>query len=182
MRAAALALGLLALSAVPALDAPAPLDLGVRLEWRFIADKPFYQHMVTETTQKMKVQGTDISSTQKQTFLIRWSPVKQLPDRSWVVKYKVEAMKAEIDMAGNKLTFDSAKPDPKNPLTQLFAVFVGTELTLTLNKRKELTKVQGREALLARLAKVEPNLRAILEHALSEGALKALADPLFATL
>jgi hypothetical protein len=182
MRAASFSLALLVLFADFSPAAPAPLDLGVRLEWRFVANRPFYQKVVTRTAQKMKVSGTEVATTQQQTFLIRWSPVKQLPDRSWVVKYRIEALQFEFDVAGNKITYDSANSNAKNPLASTLDLFVGAELTLTLNPRKQVTKVEGREALLARLARADPTFKATIEAFFTDDALKGVADPLFATL
>jgi hypothetical protein len=165
-----------------AFSAPAPLDRGVRLEWQFVSDKPFYQKTVTHTTQKMKVGGNDVDQSQKQTMVARWTPVKQLPDRSWLVKFKIQSIQMDLEIAGNKLSFDSAKPDPNSPLAEVVQAFTGAELTLTISPRKKILKVDGREALLAKLANANPALKPVLEATLSESALKEMANPLFAPL
>src|SRR2546421_4149987 len=36
---------------------------------------PFFQEVVTETTQIMKVMGQDVKQVQKQTFYIQWTPL-----------------------------------------------------------------------------------------------------------
>src|SRR5438105_2462164 len=61
----------------------------VNLSWKFEKDKTFYQEMTTETKQTMKVMGTDVNQTQKQTFIYSWTPVEQDKDKNWVVKQKI---------------------------------------------------------------------------------------------
>jgi hypothetical protein len=171
-----------ALSALSlALSAPAPVDSGTHFECKFATDKPFYVKMVTETAQKMKVGGNDIAQTQKQTFLFRWAPMKQLPDRSWVVKKKLEAIQMDIDIAGSKITYDSARPG-NGPLDDLFKAMLGAEFTLTISPRKKVTRVEGREALLAKLGNGNALVKALLEETMSESALKAMAGPLLGAL
>jgi hypothetical protein len=182
MQKASAALGTVLLIAAGVAGAPAPIDRGVRLEWRFIADKPFYQKTITETSQKMIVGGNDVAMTQKQTFVSRWVPVRQLPDRSWVVKHTIQTVQVEIELAGNKITFDSSKADDNSPLSGFFKALVGAELTMTISPRKKVTKVDGREALLEKIGKADPTLKAMMEGILSEGTLKQMADPLFAVL
>jgi hypothetical protein len=162
--------------------APAPLDRGVRMEWKFIADKPFYQKMVTQVTQKMTIAGNEVATAQKQTLLIRWTPVRQLPDRSWVVKQKIQAMELDLEVGGNKISYDSARDKGNNPLAEFLGAFVGAELTLTISPAKKVMKVEGRDALLAKINKANPALKATCEALLSESALKEMAAPLFAVL
>jgi hypothetical protein len=182
IRTTGAALGAMLLLAASTVGAPAPIDRGVRLEWQFVTDKPFYQKTVTQTSQKMKVAGNEITQTQTQVFLVRWAPVKQLPDRSWVINQKIEAVRVDIDIGGSKISIDSARPDVNNPLSEFFDALVGAELTLTISPRKKVTKVEGRDALLAKLAKANPALKPMLEAVLSESGLKEMAEPLFAPL
>jgi hypothetical protein len=154
----------------------------VRLEWRFLADKPFYQKTITETTQKMTVGGNEVAQTQKQTFLFRWVPVRQLPDRSWVVKQKIQEVQVDIELTGNKIRYDSTKPDGNNPLASFLDALVGSELTLTISPRKKVTKVEGRDALLEKFVKANPACKGLLEVLLSESSLAQMAEPLFAPL
>jgi hypothetical protein len=181
-RTAAAALAASLLMSACAAGAPAPFDQGVRLEWGFVADRPFYQKTFTETSQKMKVNGNEMVTTQKQTLLFRWAPVRQLPDGSWVVKQKLQAIQLDIEVGGSKITYDSAKPAANNPLAAFYNTWLGTELTLTVSPRMKVTRVEGREALLRKVGKDDPSLKAMIEALLSENALKGMAQSLFAPL
>jgi hypothetical protein len=99
-----------------------------------------------------------------------------------VVKQKIEALRLDMDMGGSKISYDSARPDVNSPLFEFFNALVGAELTLTISPRKKVTKVEGREALLAKFVKANPALKATFETLLSESALKEMANPLFAPL
>src|SRR5438445_13004274 len=50
------------------------------IKWKFEKDKPFYQTMVTETKQTMKVMQMDISQNQTQTFIFSFTPKEQDKD------------------------------------------------------------------------------------------------------
>lgn len=162
--------------------APAPLDPGARMAWKFEKGRPFYQKMVTQTEQTMKVGGNDIKQAQKQTFVFRWVPLKQLPDRSWVVQMKAHAVAMEIDIGGNKISYDSSGPNADNPLSEFFTALLGSELTVTVNRNHRVTRVEGGRAFIDKVAKASPQLRPLLEQILTEDALKEMAEPVFAYL
>src|SRR5262249_8861478 len=95
-------------------------DKAEKLEWKaFNKDsKPFYQEMETNTTQDMKVQGMQVRQEQKQTFWIKWTPVKDEKD-SWTVKQKIAGVKMNINIGGNTIDYDSTQANPPaNPLTE----------------------------------------------------------------
>ncbi len=176
----ALAAALLVLAC--ARGAPAPFYRGECLEHRFIAGRPLYQKTVTETSQKMTIGGNEIVQAQKQALLFRWAPVRQLPDGNWLVKQKLQAAQVEIEVGGNKISYDSSKPGGKHPLAAFFQAWIDTELTLTIGPRLKITRVEGRDALLARIAKADQALKTTMETLLSDNALKGMAEPLFAAL
>jgi hypothetical protein len=165
---------------VPA--APAPLDPGARMAWKFEKGRPFYQTMVTQTDQTMKVGGNEVKQAQKQTFVFRWVPLKQLPDRSWVVQMKVHAVAMEIDIGGNKISYDSSGPNADNPLSEFFTAMLGNEFTVTVNRNHRVTRVEGGRAFIDKVARANPQMRPLLEQVLTEDNLKEMAEPVFAYL
>src|SRR5262245_25715205 len=72
---------------------------GTKLEWKFEANKPFYQTMTTTTDQTMKVMGSDIKQKQEQTFYFSWTPIKKDGD-NWEIKQKIEGVKMRIEIGG----------------------------------------------------------------------------------
>ncbi len=159
---------------VPA--APAPFA-DARLEWKFEKGKPFYQKIVTETDQQMKVGGATTTQKQKQTFVLKWAPVRRQPDRSLVIKQTIEALTLDVDVGGSKISYDSAKPG-EGQLAAVFKGFVGAELTLTISPQMRVTKVVGREELVRKLGDGNPAMKPLLEQLLSEGACKEMIGPL----
>ncbi|HEV3202758.1 MAG TPA: DUF6263 family protein, partial [Gemmataceae bacterium] len=121
--------------------AQAPVDL----KWKFEKGKPFYQEMTTDTTQKMTVMGQNITQVQKVTFYLSWTPVdKDSKDGSWTIKQKIEGLKMEIEIGGNKIPFDSTKDTGgTNPLSDFFKALVNSEFTLTIDKDMKITKIEG---------------------------------------
>jgi hypothetical protein len=171
-----------ALVAVFALGAFAYGQDKATLQWKFEKGKPFYQEMTTETTQAMKVMGMDVNQKQKQTFYFSWTPVEQ-KDKDWIVKQKIEGVKMDIEIGGNKISYDSTNPGTSNnPLSDFFKALVGSEFTLTITPDLKVTKIEGREEFLKKLVSANQQMEPLLKQILSEDALKQMADPSFAAI
>jgi hypothetical protein len=128
--------------------------------------------MTTETKQDMLVMGQKISQFQKVTFYLSWNPVDQDKDGNWTIKQKIEGLKMEIEIGGNKIPYDSTKrARPQNPLSDFFKALVGSEFTLTIDKNMKITKIEGRDEFLKKL--VQGNQQApLLQTIISDEALK----------
>src|ERR1700730_5469883 len=61
------------------------------LKWKLEKGKTFYQKLVTDTKQTMKVMNNDVVQTQKQTFYFSWTPEEQKGD-TWVIKQKIDGV------------------------------------------------------------------------------------------
>jgi hypothetical protein len=178
-----LACGLALTLAAAAPAAPAPDVPTVKLALKFEKGKTFYQKMTSETNQTMKVMGMDVDQKQVQTFVFSWTPVRQEADKSWVVRQRIEAVQVDMEVAGNKISFDSVKGGgDDNPLRDVFKGMVGCEFTMTISPRLKITKVEGREEFVKRLAETKEELKPLLDQMLSEDALKQMADPAFAAV
>lgn len=152
------------------------------LKWKFEKDKTIYQELTTETTQDMKVMGMDVKQKQKQTFYFSWKPTEQ-KDGKWTIKQRIEGVKMEIEIGGNKIAYDSEAPGAgNNPLADFFKELKGSEFTLTVGSDMKVEKVEGRKEFLERLGKSQQQMKPLLESILSEDALKQMADPSFAVV
>jgi hypothetical protein len=155
----------------------------VELKWKFEKGKPFYQEMTTDTTQKMTVMGQNITQVQKVTFFLSWTPVDKDKDGNWTVKQKIDGLKMEIEIGGNKIPFDSTKDTGgTNPLSDFFKALVGSEFTLTIDKDMKITKIEGRDEFLKKLVKENQAMEPLLRTILSDEALKQMSDPAFAAI
>jgi hypothetical protein len=169
-----------ALVALAGLALPASAQ-DVKLEWKFEKGKPYYQELTTKTEQKMTVMGMNITQNQEQTFYFSWTPVEQKPDKSWVIKQKIEGVKMNIQIGGNPVTFDSTKDTgTSNPLSDFFKALVGSEFTITVGPDMKVTSVAGQKEFLDKLVKANQQMKPLLDQILSEEALKQMADPAFA--
>jgi len=171
------------LFAVVALALPAfGQDKPVNLSWKFEKGKTFYQEMTTKTDQSMKVMGSDVKQTQTQTFYFSWTPVEE-KDKNWTIKQKIEGVKMDIDIGGNRINFDSTKDTgTANPLADFFKALVGSEFTITVSPEMKVTKIEGRAEFLTKLTTANPQMKGLLESILSEDALKQMSDPTFAAV
>lgn len=157
----------------------------VKLEWKFEKGKPFYQEMQTKTKQTMKIMAMDnITQNQDQTFIFSWTPVDQDKDKNWIVTQKIEGVKMDIEIGGNKITYDSANPGAgtSNPLADFFKALVGSEFKLTISPDMKVTKIEGRDEFINKLVKANPQMEPLLKQILGDEALKQMADPAFASV
>jgi hypothetical protein len=158
-------------------------DGPVRLEWKFEANKTFYQTMTTDTTQKMKVMGMQVDQAQNQTFVFRWTALERTADGAWTVRQKIEAVKMHIEIGGNTIEYDSINPKKgDNPLADFFKALVGAEFKMKIDKDLRVTKIEGRDEFVKKLSEVIPAMKPLLEQILSDDALKQMSDPTFAAV
>ncbi len=173
---------IIALAAVVALAGTA-FGQDADLKWKFEKGKTFYQTMTTETNQDMTVMGMKINQKQSQTFIFSWTPERQNEDKSWDIKQKIEAVKMDIQIGPNPITYDSTKDSTaSNALSDFFKALVGAEFTLTVTPDGKVSKVAGREKFLNDLIKQNQAMETLLKQILSDDALKQMADPAFSVV
>ena len=150
--------------------------------------KTFYQEMSTKTKQVMKVMQMEVTQNQDQTFWVSWTP-QDKKDNNLVVKQKIVAVKMDIEIGGNKISYNSMdKNQPANPLTDFFKALNDAEFTISVNddpksdKYMTVTKVEGREGFIKKLSSANPQLDTLLQTILSEDALKAMTEPAFGVI
>ncbi len=155
-----------------------------KLEWKFEKDKTFYQEIATKTEQVMKITGQTITQTQSQTFYFSWTPKSyDAKAKTWTIVQKIIGVKMEIEIGGNKISYDSTKESTQsNPLGDFFKQLVDSEFTLTVGEDMKIQKVEGREKFIDKLTKANAQMEPLLKDILSEDALKQMADPAFAAL
>jgi hypothetical protein len=156
----------------------------VTLKWEFEKGKPFFQELTTETKQTMKVMGMDVTQNQKQTFIFSWTAKEQDKDKNWIVTQKIEGVKMDIEIGGNKINYDSTNPatGTGNPLADFFKALVGSEFELTISPDMKITSIKGRDEFLNKLIKANPQMEPLLKQILGEEAMKQMADPAFAAV
>jgi hypothetical protein len=166
------------------LAAPAFGQDTVTLKWDFQKDKPFYQEMTTTTKQTMKVMGMDVSQNQSQTFIFSWTPKDKDKDGNWVIEQEILAVKMDIEIAGNKIPFDSTKDTAAtgNPLADFFKALVGSKFKLTIAPDMKVTKIEGRDEFIKKLINTNPQMEPLLKQILGDEALKQMSDPAFSVV
>jgi RNA polymerase sigma factor (sigma-70 family) len=163
----------------PENDQPA----AVELKWKFEKDKDLFQELTTETKQSMKVQGQDIVQNQKQTFVYRWTPKEKDKDGNWILLQTISVVKMEIEIGGNKISYDSTKNvGINNPLAEFFKTLIGSEFKLTLSPDMKVTKIEGREDFVKKLVAANAQLEPLIKQILGEEAFQQMADQAFAAL
>src|SRR5262245_48398640 len=121
------------LLALASVAAPLP-DLPV-YKWKFEKGQPFYQEVTTDIAQTMKIAGNEVPMQQRHTLVYRFTPVKQ-DGASWVLRQTVEALRMEVNVAGQKIVFDSTKPEENDTalsLAKFYRAMAGWECRLTID-------------------------------------------------
>jgi hypothetical protein len=159
-------------------------DKPVELKWKFKEGQKFYQEISTVTKQEMTFSSQKITQTQSQTFYFSWLPESfDKKDKTWKVKQKIEGVKLEIEIGGQKITYDSTKDTTtSNPLSDFFKQLVDSEFTLTIGEDMKIKKIGGKDKFIEKLTKANNQMEPLLKEILSDEAFKQMADPTFAAL
>jgi Family of unknown function (DUF6263) len=188
MRLWRVSVGLVALACVvgagllmPAFAQDPPKEAKFSFEKSFgQAGKSFFQKLETTTDQDMSVEGKTgqpaMKQTQKQTFVIKWTP-KEEKDGKYVLEQKIDYVKMNILIGTTTIQYDSeAKDQPKNPMTEFFDSLMRVELTVYVNKSDmKVSKIDGREKFVDKLAENHPQMKSLLKNILSEDAIKTMS-------
>ena len=154
------------------------------LKWEFQKGKPFYQEMTTTTKQNMKVMSMEVAQNQTQTFIFGWTPKDKDKDGNWMIEQEILAVKMDIEIAGQKIPYDSTKEGAGagNPLADFFKALVGSKFTLTITPDMKVKSIEGRKEFVDKLIKANPQMEPLLNTILSDEALKQMSDPAFAAV
>jgi hypothetical protein len=158
---------------------------GNKLEWKaFNKGTVFYQELTTETEQKMKVMGQEVTQKQKQTFFLKYSGEDPTKEGNLVVTQEIIGVVMNIDIGGVTISYDSREEkQPNNPMTDFFKKLLEAKLKLTIDpKTMEVTSIEGHEDLVKKLGQTNPQMEPLLKSILSKEALKQMAEPTWAAL
>jgi len=165
---------------------PAWAQEKAELKWKFEKDKTIYQELTTDTTQDMKVMGMEVKQKQKQTFYFSWKPIEQ-KDKDWIIEQTIEGVKMEIEIGGNKISYDStAQAAGNNPLADFFKALVGSKFNLTVayDKDKGLAVTDVNQSdldnFVNKLANANDALKPLLKQILTKDAIMQMSNSTFA--
>jgi len=143
----------------------------------FEPGKKIYQVQKTVTNQKMTVMNQPIDQKQEQTFVIEWATADKKDKENYVVTQKITGIEMEINIGGNKISYSSRKEEPKNPMTEFFKQLQKTPLTYKISPDLEVKEVENTKEFIKNLGDINPQMQSLLNHILSEDALKKMAEP-----
>jgi RNA polymerase sigma factor (sigma-70 family) len=117
----------------------------------------------------------------KQTFLLSWTPKNKDPDGNWTVVQKIVSVQTEIDIDGKKIRYDSTKDvGTDKRWAEFFKTLVGSEFMLAIAPDMKVTKIEGYEHLVRKLAAADPQVGLVLPLIAEEVNPKQMAELLFA--
>jgi len=147
---------------------PAPADdAAVKLEWKFKKGDKFF--LKTDSTVKQTMRTPSLNKELKleteQTTVFSVTVQDVAADKSVVLEYKIEALTAKSSVGGGTAAADE----------RLQQQLGGTTFTVTLGPRGEVTKFEGYDALVKKIAGDDKNADKLVRAVLSEAELKARA-------
>ena len=81
-----------------------------KFDLKFGLGKSLFQKSTTTVKQFIAVMGQELTQIQTSTFYAKQTPLRKEGD-SWVIEHEIEGIALTIDISGNKIVFDSTKPD-----------------------------------------------------------------------
>jgi hypothetical protein len=156
-------------------------DEAVDLRWKFTANKPFYVQIDTKTDRTMNVAGMDVAMKQLQTFYLRLTPEKRDKNGNWVLGLEFAGIRMSVDIGGNKIDYDSTKPQAGNPAPGFF-MLQKQRFKMHLAPDMTISRVDGAQDFIRKNAAKNPQLEALLQSILSLNALKRSFEPVFAPI
>jgi Family of unknown function (DUF6263) len=150
-----------------------PARAQVQLEWKFKEGDKFYLETVNSFKQSMKTLGKELKQDLDMTFVFSVAVQKVNPDKSAVLEEKVESV--EVKNTGGP-TGAIAAEDKFNQQVK------GATFRVTVTPRGEVTKFEGYDDLVKRLAGDDAVTQKTVRAVLSEDYIKNAAADVFGRL
>lgn len=146
----------------------------------------YYQRLETTTEQTMQVvdkAGQPVmKQLQKQTFIIKWTP-KEKQGGNFVVEQQIVYVNMSIQIGTTTIAYDSDnQSQPKNPMTDFFGELMKVKLTLTINDKYEVTKVDNQKEFIDKLGESHPQMKNLLKSILGDQAIKTMSQQTWAAI
>jgi RNA polymerase sigma factor (sigma-70 family) len=130
------------------IPADAGAERGMLFRLHLSENQPFYQEVSVTTRQSMTVLGRSTVQDQRQTFYYCCTPTERRPDGGWVLTQRLDGLKMVVDIAGNRMQFDSTRDGVGNDgLFDFYKGLVGSACRLKLDQRFTVQKIEGSEKL-----------------------------------
>src|ERR1700728_1771689 len=126
----------------------------IELKQRWIAGKKYYQTMQTNQTSTLSIAGQTIENTLSTTMDVSQAVRAQADGKGKSMTLKYERVAMEISMSGQKVSFDSSKPEEGNdPLgfSKTIGSVAGKELKVLLNEKDEITGLENYDEFIKQL-------------------------------
>lgn len=135
----------------------ADVSAQVRLTWKFPDGRKSTSVTDVTTNQTLSIAGMDIVTASSQKLTVSSVNGTRAADGKLTEQQSIDALQADIDINGTKLSFDSSDPDAPPPGTAIDAVIdvfkalAKSKWTVVRDKDNRAVDVVGRDAALASL-------------------------------
>lgn len=138
----------------------------VKLEQKVTENQTRTHKTQSKTHQILSIAGQDVETSAEQTIFTSSTAAKRNGDGSLPVTEKIESIRADINIVGMQLTFDSANPDVKvdnpalAPFIEPLKLISGSSYTVVLDDKNKVKFVEGTEKVVAKAENLNPTVAA----------------------
>ncbi len=159
----------------------------VKLEYKFPEGKKLTYKRTSKIQQKLTLMGMDIEREEERSEVTSFNTGKHRGDLI-PVGWRVESLRVEMALPGEKLVFDTRDPKAKidtpglSFLNDMFDLEGHMALTIVLDKNNKVTAVEGAEELQGKVEKLGPEAREQMSKRFESEKLKRVFEQEFQIL
>src|SRR5262249_471304 len=127
----------------------------VELRWQFKEGQEFFQEVTTTTRQEIVVDGKKHDQELHMAYVVRWTPLRQDHDGTWILRHEMQSLKTVIRVGDNRLKYDSETPKVNDGLSlQQLVEFTKIPFTVYLSSDGKVHRVDGLADAWVRLGRM----------------------------
>jgi hypothetical protein len=147
-----------------------PASAQVTLSWKFVKGGKFYQETTTTLKQTTKIRGQEAMQDLEHVTITSFTVKEVNQDGTIVLEQKIESIRT------------SGKPEVSSGVANLLQEMQGASFTITLSRDLKITKLEGYEELLKRVARDDPATLKVVQTLMSRETLQNATEEAFAFL
>lgn len=145
----------------------------VKLEPKYQEGSTVTVEATSKTHQVLTINGMDIETDAENVTTESRAVGRRKADGGLPVNVKVESLKADLNLNGQTISFDSSAPPPKDVDPQLsfivdiFRIVAGSTYTIELDAKDQVVSVEGVDKLIEKAAELNPTAAEMIKDQVS---------------
>jgi hypothetical protein len=150
----------------------------VKLEYKFKEGRKSTYQIVSKVQQTLTLNGMNIETGAEEVVSGSTVNGQRAADGTLPITQSVDSIKADIDIAGMTISFDTNDPNAKIEIPQLaflgevMKVLAGSKYTVILDKDNKVKDVEGADKILEKAKELDPKVMELLKQRLDLDRIK----------